>query len=151
MTRTHGEVRQINGKRVASPEYMSWQMMKNRCANPRATDYAYYGARGITFDPRWRHFEAFLEDMGRKPTRQYTLERIDVSKGYSKDNCTWATRRAQARNRQKGFHTCSMERADEIRALYATGRHYQYELAARFGITQAHVSQITRNTCWARD
>lgn len=91
--------RQIGGKRVASPEYRSWQMMKNRCLNPRATDYAYYGERGITICSEWMEFREFFKDMGPKPTKLHTLERRDNDKNYCKENCLWATRKQQARNR----------------------------------------------------
>lgn len=146
--RTHGEVKSVNGKRCASTEYRSWQMMKNRCANRKAADYAYYGARGITFDARWARFENFIADMGRKPTPKHTLERVNNSKGYAKDNCIWATRKDQARNRGR-YNNCSLERANAIRNLYATGRYYQYEIAAMYGLTQAQVSKVTRNELWA--
>jgi hypothetical protein len=96
----HGEVKLIDGKRVASPEYRSWQMMKNRCHNERAADWAHYGGKGICVCKRWREsFENFLEDMGRRPTPLHTLDRIKTSRGYSPSNCRWATRKVQARNR----------------------------------------------------
>lgn len=148
--KTHGEVKRINGKRVPSPEYRSWQMMKNRCLNPRATDFKRYGKRGIKISARWMRFEKFLNDMGRKPTPLHTLERKNNNKHYEKRNCYWATRRQQARNRGS-YHKCNMATADKIRKLYATGYYFQYELGTRFGLTQAHISQITRNVCWTRD
>lgn len=147
----HGETKWINGwQRVATPEYRAWQAARNRCLNKDANDYQRYGGRGITFAKRWNKYENFLADMGRRPTALHTLDRRNNELGYCKRNCRWATRREQARNRG-AYHKCSMKIANEIRALYATGNRYQYELAAQFGITQAHVSQITRNLCWIRD
>src|SRR5262245_29660855 len=110
-------------------------MMKNRCLNKKAMDYFYYGARGITVDPRWLQFENFLADMGRKPDPKMTLERIDNDDNYTKTNCIWATREQQACNRG-AYNVMDRERAEEIRRKYATGRYYQYELADIFGITQ---------------
>ena len=99
MSKTHGEVKHIDGKRVATPEYRSWQMMKNRCLNPKSRDYPYYGGRGIYVYPEWLTFEAFLRDVGRKPSPELTLDRIDSNGNYEPSNVRWATRSTQARNR----------------------------------------------------
>lgn len=96
----HGEVKSVEGRRVASPEYRAWQKVKNRCPNPRGQDYAYYGGRGITMPPAWADsFSAFLADVGRRPAAELTLDRIDGNQGYVPGNVRWATREMQARNR----------------------------------------------------
>ncbi|CZY44048.1 hypothetical protein ACLB5K_004550 [Enterobacter hormaechei] len=82
-----------------SPSYISWLSMQRRCNNPGDAYYADYGGRGITVCARWGNFEAFLKDMGERPTG-HTLDRIDVDKGYSPNNCRWATPKDQARNRR---------------------------------------------------
>ena len=145
-----GEVKQINGKRVATTEYRTWQSMKNRCTNKRSKDWPYYGGRGITFDARWNNFDAFIADMGRKPYPWMTLERINNDASYNAQNCVWATRRMQSRNRGR-YNVLNEIRAAEIRTLYATGKYYQHELADIYGITQAHVSQIVRGVCWGTE
>lgn len=73
-------------------------MMKNRCLNPNAEDFLYYGGRGIGVAPEWMTYEGFIADMGLRPEGT-TLERKDGASGYSKDNCCWATRLDQSRNR----------------------------------------------------
>jgi hypothetical protein len=90
----HGE------NRKAITEYTTWQGMKTRCNNPKSTSYSNYGGKGIKVCERWNKYVNFLEDMGRKPGLEYTLDRIDSSKGYSKDNCRWETRSVQNSNRR---------------------------------------------------
>ncbi len=77
--------------------YHSWEGMKQRCLNPKATKYPEYGARGITVCERWRRFENFLLDMGVRPEGK-TLDRIDGNGNYEPDNCRWATPLEQQQN-----------------------------------------------------
>ncbi len=73
--------------------------MKQRCDNPNFKNYERYGGRGITYDELWKDFSNFLKDMGKKPSPEYQLERIANDKNYTKENCVWATRKEQTRNR----------------------------------------------------
>lgn len=83
-------------------EYRIWTQMNSRCSNSKATGFKYYGGRGITVCDEWEaSFEAFLRDMGKRPSTSLTLDRINNNRGYSKDNCRWATRQQQAKNRNK--------------------------------------------------
>lgn len=81
-----------------TPEYNTWCNMIRRCTDPRNQDYDNYGQRGITVCERWRSFADFYADMGEKPTRKHSLERVDNNKGYSPENCAWATQAQQTRN-----------------------------------------------------
>lgn len=93
---THGE----NGHN--SPEYRSWTAMKSRCNNPNATKYELWGGRGIEVCARWdASFEAFLEDMGRRPSPRHSLDRINSNGNYEPGNCRWATPEEQNRNRRQ--------------------------------------------------
>ena len=83
---------------VHVPTYRSWQMMKNRCLNPNATDYKYYGGKGIKIDPAWLTYEGFVAAMGLRPVG-LTLDRENGNKHYVADNCRWATKQMQSRNR----------------------------------------------------
>ncbi len=79
--------------------YNSWRNMIQRCTNPRATEYARYGALGVGFDPRWWDYAAFKADVGGTWRSGLSLDRIDNALGYSKDNCRWATKYQQTHNR----------------------------------------------------
>lgn len=126
-----GEVKHINGKRVATPEYRSWQMMKNRCLNKKAADYAYYGGRGIQVCAEWAaSFTRFLEDMGRRLDPALTLERRDVDGNYTPDNCYWATRKEQSRNR-KYAKTQSWKLAEILGVASNTAMHYINQVRAK--------------------
>jgi hypothetical protein len=74
--------------------------MKARCLNHDHKSYAGYGGRGITICEKWLRFEGFLEDMGEKPKGKYSLDRIDNSGGYSKENCRWTDAKTQCNNKR---------------------------------------------------
>ena len=89
MRKTHG----LSHKRG----YQSWDSMVRRCTNKNHKDYPQYGDKDITFQESWKDYSAFYADMGEAPLG-HTLDRINRSLGYSKDNCRWATYSQQSRN-----------------------------------------------------
>jgi len=75
-------------------------MMIQRCENKKLPSYLDYGGRGITVCERWHKYENFLADMGRKPSKNHSLDRMNNEKGYSRSNCRWATRKEQVLNKR---------------------------------------------------
>lgn len=89
---THGK----SGSRT----HRAWKSMLARCYTPSATGFQNYGARGVKVCEKWRtSFEAFLQDMGEVP-EGFTLDRVDVNGDYEPENCRWATRKQQGRNKR---------------------------------------------------
>jgi hypothetical protein len=81
-----------------SPAYWAWANMKKRCNSENHKDAHRYKGRGISYDAKWETFEGFCEDMLSTYERGLTLDRRDNDKGYSADNCRWATLKQQANN-----------------------------------------------------
>lgn len=141
-----GSPRTKHGLRHA-PEYYSWYSMKTRCGNPNHADYPNYGGRGITYDPRWECFLEFYKDMGPRPTDgKYTLERIENDKGYCKANCVWLLKSLQTRNQRNT--KIDMEKAREIRVLYARGDTTYRELGERYGVASTIIAGVVKGRIW---
>lgn len=82
-------------------EYMAWKNAIRRCEDPTIRYYSDYGGRGIFVCKRWRDdFSAFVADMGRRPSAQHTLDRVDNDGPYAPANCRWATPSQQNLNRR---------------------------------------------------
>jgi hypothetical protein len=101
--------------RFPKAEYTVWYGMIRRCTNPRDPGFPSYGARGIGVSPRWREdFMVFFADMGPRPSLGHSIDRLDNARGYEPDNCRWATKSQQQRNR--------VRRANAVGAYYLRHR-----------------------------
>lgn len=82
--------------------YGLWGLMIYRCDSPNHSSYHNYGGRGIDVCDRWREdFLAFAADMGVRPSRKHSIDRIDNDGNYEPSNCRWATQRQQSRNSRR--------------------------------------------------
>ena len=95
------ECHKTHGKRYTK-SHSAWASMKDRCTNSNNEMYKYYGGRGIKYFDKWENFEGFYEDMGECPIG-LTLDRIYNNKDYYKENCRWATRQQQGRNKRNNL------------------------------------------------
>ena len=108
-------------------EYKIWLGIKNRCYNKNYMHFDSYGKRGIKVCDRWlESFENFLEDMGKRPSKEFSIDRIDVNKDYSPENCRWVDQKTQARNKRntkivnyKGVEKPVIELCEELNLNYS--------------------------------
>lgn len=86
---------------TGTPEHRVWIAMMQRCYNPNHPKYPSYGGRGIKVCDHWREsFTNFLEDMGKRPGDNYSLDRVDNDGSYNRNNCRWATAKEQQNNQR---------------------------------------------------
>jgi len=91
----HGNARKHN----RSKEFTAWISMKQRCYDPNYHNFERYGGRGIKVCQRWLDsFENFLNDVGKAPEDEYTLDRINNDGNYEPKNVRWATWEEQNNN-----------------------------------------------------
>lgn len=85
------------------PLFRTWCDMKKRCRQKEGTkNWNWYGKYGIKVCDRWiNSFENFLNDMGNKPSKEYSIDRINVYGNYEPNNCRWATPSQQNENKRK--------------------------------------------------
>ncbi len=117
-----------------TPEYYSWQNMKDRCMNKRNAQWSDYGGRGIKVCPEWViSFKAFYEHMGPRPSG-YSLDRVDVNGNYEPSNCKWSSKKDQVLNTRRRDSCGVIKRGDKWRVVlvrdkkrYNIGHFASYE------------------------
>jgi hypothetical protein len=86
---------------TGTAELFTWNAMLDRCYDPKNKSYERYGGRGIKVCERWLNSaEVFVQDMGLRPSAEYSIERLNNDGDYEPSNCKWATRYEQSRNRR---------------------------------------------------
>jgi hypothetical protein len=88
--------------RSGTPEHRAWMDLHQRCCNPRNPRYQDYGGRGISVCQRWNDFGCFFEDVGERPSAEYSIDRYPNNDGnYEPGNVRWATRSQQQNNTRR--------------------------------------------------
>lgn len=141
--RSHGHTCNEKGY---TPEYTAWLQMKQRCVGK-------YLSKGISVSLRWGKFNNFLADMGNKPSAAHSLDRKDNAKGYTRNNCRWATAKQQARNKSNnrrvslnGKTQTLSEWAEELNLNYNTLKN-----RLRIGFSPAQALQKGSLRSWQKN
>jgi hypothetical protein len=147
----HGESQSKRNGRKEKGIYGIWRTMKSRCEHSNDQAFHNYGKRGITVHPDWsQSYVAFRDwiytNLGERPSRQYSLDRIDTNGNYEPGNVRWSTRAEQARNKRNT--KLSPASVEQIKNMVYAGQSHR-AVAALFGVHQCTVSRVVNGLRWA--
>lgn len=131
--------------------YNSWFSMIQRCTNLSAKKFHLYGGRGIKVCERWSGelgFENFVNDMGERPSKNHSIDRIDVNGDYCPENCRWATRKEQENNKRNNNRVVLDGKpitVTQLCEMIAVNRNSIYQLLKR-GVDINYILQVKLNS-----
>jgi hypothetical protein len=129
------------------PYYHVWQAMKARCENPKNKKYHIYGGKGITVCDEWKTFEGFWKDNESLYQNDLTIDRMDSSKGYNKDNIRWITKS------QNSSETTKRKEVIQYRVALKPEKHLvevkqwnsALKAANELGLVASHIGAVCLN------
>jgi hypothetical protein len=132
---------------------ITWEVMRQRCHDPKHPAYKDYGARGIAVCERWNTFANFLADMGERPDGT-TIDRKDGTKGYEPGNCRWATPSEQANNTRTNVAITCRGRTQNLKQwakeLGISHQVIRYRLAAGWSLEDTFNTPLDHRNAWHR-
>lgn len=118
------------------PEFRIWSAMIQRCSNPNKTNFKYYGGRGICVCSSWKNsFEKFYADMGPRPTPNHTIDRINNDGNYEPQNCKWATKSEQSKNKRPYGKS-------NIKGVYFSKKNNKWQASVKVGGKNKHLGSF---------
>ena len=120
-----------------TPEWFAWYNMHQRCYNREVKNCRNYGGRGIKVCAAWADYKTFRADLGKRPTNQHSLDRIDNDGHYEPHNCKWSTPEEQTKNRREnGRHFSQVNNTSGIVGVGYRSKVDRWEAYARVDYKQ---------------
>ncbi len=130
-----------------STEYRIWDGIKQRCYNPNSNKYYRYGKRGIKMCDWWKNnFNEFYKDMGPRPSKKHSIDRIDNDGDYCPENCRWATNEEQIQN--SSCTKVTKEDIVNIRESYSLENKSIKDLSEEYNVSKSCIDAIILKKTW---